>query len=200
MVNVRQSVVFPSILPWWWLQSDMPIGLDPLWLPAPCNLPAYDTSTNWRQQWSLKWPLLSLCCPPSFFPLSLHFTSCVSSHLTCSCTKHLAPLLSPSLHVFASSISGHPHNCSLPIKHTHTHTTGLRFWGSYDTIQILLAAYSGEIVFCAEPFPSEVQIFLAKQLWSTWHGGLVSTVLCFSWRAQQTPIVSLIALCHCLGS
>lgn len=97
-----------------------------------------------------------------FCSLSLHFTSCVSSHLTCSCTKHLAPLLSPSLHVFASSISGHSHNCSLSITytHTHTHTMGLRFQGSYDTIQILLAAYSREMCFLQSHFPQKSRFSL----------------------------------------
>lgn len=69
-------------------------------------------------------PLYAVHLPPPL-PL-LHFTSCVSSHLTCSCTKHLAPLLSPSLHVFASSISGHSHNCSLPITHAHHGAAVLR--------------------------------------------------------------------------
>lgn len=63
---------------------------------------------------------------PSLPPPLCTSTSCVSSHLTCSCTKHLAPLLSPSLHVFASSISGHSHNCSLPVTHAHHGAAVLR--------------------------------------------------------------------------
>ena len=121
MWTVLDSVAVHFILPWW-LQADMLIGQDPHCLPAPCNLSAYDTSTSWRQQRSLKCTLVALCCLPSpFFPFP-HFTTCVSSHLTCSCTKHLAPLLSPSLHVFASSISAHSHNCSHRNTHTHTLT------------------------------------------------------------------------------
>lgn len=125
-----------------------PIG--PLCLPAQCNLPAYHTSTNWRQRWSIKWPLFMLST--LFFTLTLYFTSSVSSHLTCSCTKHLAPLLSCSLHVFSSSISNHTHTrrhtSASTLSHTHAHTMGLRFRGSYDTIQILLAAYAEKCVLC----------------------------------------------------
>lgn len=87
-----------------------------------------------------------------FFTLTLYFTSSVSSHLTCSCTKHLAPLLSRSLHVFASSISNHTHTHTRrhtrASTNTQTHTVGLRFRGSYDTIQILLAACAGKCVLC----------------------------------------------------
>lgn len=86
------------------------------------------------------------------FNLTLYFTSSVGSRLTCRCTKHLAPLLSRSLHVFSSSISNHTHTQTHPRKHadthTHTHIMGLRFRGSYDTIQILIAAYAGKCVLC----------------------------------------------------
>lgn len=96
-------------------------GLSPLYavyLPLPLPTPPHPC------------PVLSCRSPhiqPSSLPHSLcTSTSCVSSHLTCSCTKHLAPLLSPSLHVFASSISGHSHNCSLPVTHAHHGAVVLR--------------------------------------------------------------------------
>lgn len=37
---------------------------------------------------------------------------------------------------------------------------GLRFWGSYDTIQILLAAYSGKMCFAQSHFPQKSRFFL----------------------------------------
>lgn len=174
----------------------MPIGLDPLCLPAPCNLPAYDTSTNWRQQWSLNWPLLSLCCPPSFF-LFFSTSRFVSAHISLAAAQsiwhhfylpHYMCLPAPYLPMHTTALS-----------HTHIHTVGLWFRGSYDTIQILLAAYSGEMCFAQSHFPQKSRFSPALRLWSTWHGGLVSTVLCFSWRARRTPKVSLTALCHCWG-
>lgn len=100
-----------------------------------------------------------------------------------------------------------PHYMCLPalylpkvlfLSHTHTLCGAVvlrQLWHNPDS----WCLWQGN-VFCAELFPSKVQIFLALQLWSTRHGGLVSTVLCFSWRACRTPMVSLIALCLCRGS
>ena len=76
--------------------------------------PTCDSSTNCSRNEAESSPFVW----PPIFSFFLHFTSCVSSHLTRSCTKHLAPLLSPPLRVFASSISAHSHNCSLSRTHT----------------------------------------------------------------------------------
>lgn len=150
----------------------MSTDLDLLCHPAPSNLPTCHTFTSWRQQWSLKWPLLFSCRPPSFVPLLSTSRLVSASHLTCSCTKHLAPLLSPSLHVFASSISGHSHSRSLSITRTHTHTVGLRFQGSYDTIQIVLAAYSREMCFVLSHFPQKSRFSLPSSFDPHGMGGL----------------------------
>lgn len=62
--------------------------------------------------------------------------------------------------------------------------------------------------FAQSHFPQKSRFFLPSSFdpHGTGEGGgwgwgwLVSTVLCFSWRARQTPIVSLIALCERLTS
>lgn len=125
-----------------------------------------------------------------FFYSSLYFTSSVGSHLTRSCTKHLAPLLSRSLHVFASSISSGTHT------RTHTHHAPVVFPGNYDTIQILLAAYAGKCVLRKTVLPQKSRFSPSGSFDPHGTRRLVSTVLCFSWRGQWTPIASLTPLCH----
>lgn len=107
-------------------------GLSPLYaVYLPSALP---TPTHPNRAPSSPAALLTFTLPPSLCTS----TSCVSSHLTCSCTKHLAPLLSPSLHVFASSISGHSHNCSLPVTHAHHGAAVLRqLWHNPDSLSSL---------------------------------------------------------------
>lgn len=91
-------------------------------------------------------------------------------------------------------------NCYLLHMHTHTpphaplHSVGLWFWGSYDTIQIL-AAYSRKMCFALKYFPLKSRFSLPYSFDPHGTGGrrVVSTVLCFSWRACQTPT----ALSHC---
>ena len=56
--------------------------------------------------------------------------------------------------------------------HTHTHTEGLRFRGSYDTIQILLAAYSREMCFAQSRFPQKSRFSLPRSFDPHGTGGL----------------------------
>lgn len=122
-----------------------PIG--PLCLPAQYNLPAYHTSTNWRQRWSIKWPLFMLST--LFFTLTLYFTSSVSSLAAAQSIWHhfyLAHYMCfPAPYL---TIHTRRHTSASTLSHTHAHTMGLRFRGSYDTIQILLAAYAEKCVLC----------------------------------------------------
>lgn len=63
-----------------------PVG--PLCLPAQHNLPAYHTSTNWRQRWGLKWPLFML--PAFFLFLTLLSTShLVSAHVSLAAAQSI---------------------------------------------------------------------------------------------------------------
>lgn len=106
---------------------------------------------------------------------SLHFTSCVSftSHLqlhkafgttfisliTCVCQLYIWPLTQP-----LSLYQTHTH--------THAHTVGLRFQGSYDTIQIVLAAYSREMCFVLSHFPQKSRFSLPSSFDPHGMGGL----------------------------
>lgn len=126
-----------------------PVG--PLCLPAQHNLPAYHTSTNWRQRWGLKWPLFML---PAFF---LFLTLLSTSHLV-SAHVSLAAAQSIWHHFYLAHYMCFPapyltihtrrHTHASTHTDTHTHIMGLRFRGSYDTIQILIAAYAGKCVLC----------------------------------------------------
>lgn len=65
------------------------------------------------------------------------------SLITCVCQLHICP--------FAKLLS---------LSFTHIRAVGLWFWGSYDTIQILLAAYSREMCFVRNYFPPKSRFSL----------------------------------------
>lgn len=128
--------------------------------------------------------LFTLHPPP---PTQLSTLHCVTAHISFAA---------------AQSIRNHfylAHYTCLPAPYlpilSHTHAAGLRFQGSYDTIQIHLAAYSREICFALSYFPQKSRFpCLAALIHMA--SGPVSTAVCFSSRARQ----SLIGLCHCWWS
>lgn len=129
----------------------------------------------------------------SFFFFSFSTSRLVSANISLAAAQsfwhhfylaHYMCLPAPYLTIYTCT-----HSCTHT--RTHTRTMGLWFWGSYDTIQILLAAYSGKCVLCkaislrSPDFPCQAALIHMAR------GGFVSTVLCFSWRARWTPIASL---------
>lgn len=105
------------------------------------------------------------CCPPSLFS---------PFYVLCQLTSHLQlhkALGTTFISLITCVCQPAPY---LPIHtHTHTHAVGLRFQGSYDTIQILLAAYSKEMCFAWSYFPQKSKISLPSSFdRSTWHRGL----------------------------
>lgn len=96
--------------------------------------------------------------PPfvDLFFLFHHFTSYVSSHLTCSCTRHLAALLSPPLHVFASSVSARLHTRSVWDTHTHKLWFQSQLWHNPDSYSCL---EEGKCVLCSY-FPQKSRFSL----------------------------------------
>lgn len=162
------------------------MGSDPVlaWTTSASLLGAttLDLTLQPEQQWRLKWPLLSFCRPLFFFSLSHQLTSHLQLHkalgmpfislITCVCQLHIYPNALSFTHAFA--------------------LWGCGFQAAMTQSRFLLLI-AKKCVLCRTISPQSPD-FLALQLWSTWHRGLVSTVLCFSCKACQTPTVSLITL------
>lgn len=139
------------------------LSLDHLCFSAPCNNPESDTLT-WKQQWRLKWPLLSFCHPLFFFSVSHRLTSHLQLHkalgmpfislITCVCQLHICPNALPFTHAYA--------------------LWGCGFLAAMTQSRFLLLI-AKKCVLCRTISPQSPD-FLALQLSSTWHRGLVSTV------------------------
>ncbi len=154
-------------------------GLDPLCLPASCNLPAHDNPpTEAAVKPKVASPLFMLssvffsllhvvCQLTSHLQLHKAFVTTFISLITCVCQLHICPF-TQSLSLSLSLTRTHIHTHT----HTHTHTVGLRFWGSYDTIQILLAAYSREMCFAQSHSPQKSRFSLPSSFDPHGTGGL----------------------------
>ena len=102
-------------------------------------------------------PLHDLCQLTSHLQLHKAFGTTFISLITCVCQLHICPF---------TQLLTQKHT------HTHTHTEGLRFRGSYDTIQILLAAYSREMCFAQSRFPQKSRFSLPRSFDPHGMGGL----------------------------
>lgn len=151
----------------------MPIGLDPLCLPAPCS---------WYSH-QLKAKVAS-----PLFLLSTFLFSFSPHYVVCQLTSHLQLHKALGITFILLITYVCQHHIPPPI-HTHalsqTHAVGLRFGGSYDTIQIHLAAYSGEVCFALSYFPQKSRFSLPSSFDPHGTGGLCQQSCVLAWGPSR---------------